>query len=492
MSTKILMNVTPMETRVALVESGFIQNIHIERTTSRSLVGNIYSGKVVRLVPGMQAAFVDIGLARTGFIHVSDVVVGTGHGRADKSISLKKIADHLHDGKKILVQVTRDPLGTKGARLTMHLSVSTRYLVLQPQNKHTGVSQRIDSPLEKARLKQMLAQARVNQSIDDAIGFVLRTAAEGVGLEQVSADIHFLHSVWVDISRSAKTATKVGLLYENLPLHLRTVRDLIDSSVEKILIDDSECLAALQDFCAHHVPKASSLLEHYSGELPLFELHGVEGEIFDALDRRVQLQCGGYLIFDQTEAMTVIDVNTGSFVGKRNQDDNFLKTNLEAVEVLARQLRLRNLGGIIIVDFINMEKGDHRRQVHDALTKSMQGDSALGEIAPFSKLGLIEMTRKRTSESLEDLLCEDCVVCHGRGVIKTAETVCCDIFRKIICDAQSCEKDKLMLHVAASVANRLLNEEAQKFSDLQQSVGKTISVHVELSYNQEHFDLIPF
>jgi ribonuclease G len=251
-------------------------------------------------------------------------------------------------------------------------------------------------------------------------------------------------------------------------------------------------LAALQDFCAHHVPKASRLLEHYSGELPLFELHGVEDGIRDALDRRVELQCGGYLIFDQSESMTVIDVNTGSFVGQRNQDDTFLEINLQAVEVLARQLRLRNLGGIIIVDFINMEKGDHRRQVHDALTKSMQGDSALGEIAPFSKLGLIEMTRKRTSESLEGVLCEDCVVCHGRGVIKKAEAVCCDIFRKIICDAQTCTKDKLMLHVAASVASRLLNEEAQHFFDLQQSVGKTISVEVDLSYSQEHFVLLPF
>ena len=488
----MLVNFTPMETRVALLENGVTQDVYIERAISRSIVGNIYAGKVVRIVPGMQAAFVDIGLERTSFIHVSEVIAGSsGHGREDKSIPPMKIADYLHDGKKIIVQVTRDPLGTKGARVTMQLSVATRYLVLQPHNKHTGVSQRIDKPLEKTRLKQVLAQARASQSMDDSTGFVLRTAAEGIGFEQVSADMRFLYSVWASISRRAKAATTAELLYENLPLHLRAVRDLVRPSVEHILIDNSECLVALQGFCADHVPEVCSLLEHYTGEQPLFELHGVEDGIRGALDRTVELHCGGYLIFDQTEAMTVIDVNTGSFVGKRNQDDALLKTNLEAAEVLARQVRLRNLGGIIIVDFINMEKSDHRRQVHDALKKFMQQDTALSEIAAFSKLGLIEMSRKRTGDSLEGLLCEGCAVCHGRGVIKTAETVCYEIFRKVMSDARTCKNDKLILRVAEPVANRLLNEEATQFFDLQQSVGKIISVRVESSYSQEHFDLMP-
>ena len=364
--------------------------------------------------------------------------------------------------------------------------------MLQPHNKHTGVSQRIENPLEKTRLKQVLAQARANQSMDDSTGFVLRTAAQGIGFEQVSADMRFLYSVWASISRRAKAAASGELLYENLPLHLRAVTELVRPSVEHILIDNSECLVAMQSFCADHVPQVCSLLEHYTGGHSLFELHGVEDEIRGALDRTVELHSGGYLIFDQTEAMTVIDVNTGSFVGKRNHDDALLKTNLEAAEVLARQVRLRNLGGIIIVDFINMEKSDHRRQVHDALKKFMQQDPVLSEIAAFSKLGLIEMTRKRTGGSLESLLCEGCAVCHGRGVIKTAETVCYEIFRKVISEARTCENDKLVLRVAESVANRLLNEEATQFFDLQQSVGKIISVRLELSYSQEHFDLMSF
>ncbi len=424
MSEEILVNFTPMETRVALVENGSIQDIHIERSVNRGIVGNIYSGKVVRVLPGMQAAFVDIGVGRTSFIHVSDIVILDDSGREDNSRSAENIADHLHDGKKIVVQVTKDPLGTKGARLTTRLSVSTRYLVLLPQTDHIGISQLIEDPLERARLQQVLTKALADEDMRNAGGFILRTAAEGTRPDEIAADLRYLKRLWDAISRRAKAATKPELLYEDLPLHLRIVRDLARPSVERIVIDSRKCFQLLQEFCRDYVPEVDGLLECYSGARPLFELHGVEDEIQRALGRRVELKSGGYLIIDQTEAMTTIDVNTGSFVGRREQAETILKTNLEAAATLARQLRLRNLGGIIIIDFIDMEDAEHRRQVHRTLEKIMQRDPARNQITAVSELGLVEMTRKRTRESLERVLCEDCPVCQGRGVVKTAETVC--------------------------------------------------------------------
>ncbi len=490
MSEEILVNFTPMETRVALVENGSTQDIHIERSVNLGIVGNIYAGKVVRVLPGMQAAFVDIGVERTSFIHVSDIVVSKDRGREDQGRTPENIADHLHDGKKIIVQVTRDPLGTKGARLTMQLSVATRYLVLLPQTHHIGVSQLIEDPLERARLQQVLAQALAVEDMCDAGGFILRTAAEGVGAEEIAADLRYLKRLWAAVSRRARAATQAELLYADLPLHLRIVRDLARPSVERIFIDSRECFASLQEFCTDYVPEVAGLLEHYSGERPLFDLHGVEDEIQRALARRVELKSGGYLIIDQTEAMTTIDVNTGSFVGKRNQAETILKTNLEAAAALARQLRVRNLGGIIIIDFIDMEDAEHRRQVHRTLEKLMQRDPARNRITGVSELGLVEMTRKRTRESLERMLCEGCPVCQGRGVVKTAETVCYEIFREIMRDARAYENATLMVLAAQAVVDRLLDEESAHLADLEEFIGKTISLRAEPSYSQEHFDII--
>jgi ribonuclease G len=480
-----------METRVAVVDDGLTQDVYIERRAAVGLVGNIYVGKVKRILPGTQSAFVDIGVERNSFIHISDIVPGSARGQQRKNSQSKDITDYLHDGKKIIVQVTQDPVGTKGARVTMQLSVSTRYLVLQPQAEHTGVSHQIVDSRERARLQQVLAQARESEGLDDTAGFVLRTAAEGVGLEEIASDLRFLQSLWAAISRRAKAATKTELLYEDLPLHLRMARDIFRPSMERVIVDNPACFLSLQNFCADYTPTVKGVLEQYSGEQPLFELYGVEAEIQCALDRRVELGSGGYLIFDQTEAMAIIDVNTGSYIGKRNQCETILQTNLEAVEVLARQLRLRNLGGIIIVDFINMEVAEHRRQVHDALKKAIQHDPAGTQVAGFSKLGLVEMTRKRTRESLEHLLCEGCPVCQRRGVTKTAETVCYEIFRQILRDARSYKGEALVVLVAEPVAACLLNEESGPFSDLQRFVKKTISVRVEQSYKQEHFDIRP-
>jgi ribonuclease G len=489
-SEDILINYTPLETRVALLENGATQDIYIERPVTRGIVGNIYAGKVVRVLPGMQAAFVDIGVERTSFIHVSDIVDINRRGREDKHQPPDTISAHLHEGQKIIVQVTREPLGTKGARVTTKLSVSTRYLVMLVQSRHMGVSQLVEDPHERVRLQEMLAQALSVESMDDTQGFILRTAAEGVGWEEIAADLRFLKRLWAAVSRRARAVTKAELLYAELPLHLRAVRDLARPGVERLLIDSRECFTALQEFCADYVPEVAGLLALHSGEQPLFELHGVEAEIQRALERRVELKSGGYLIIDQTEALATIDVNTGSFVGRRNQDETIFKTNLEAAAALARQLRLRNLGGIVIVDFIDMENVEHRRQVHRTLEKLMQRDPARTKISGVSQLGLVEMARKRTRESLQRMLCEECPVCQGRAVVKTAETVCYEIFREIMRDARAYENDTLMVLAAQSVVDRLLDEESAHLADLEEFVGKRISLRAEPGYSQELFDIL--
>ena len=490
MSEEILVNVTPMETRVAVVDNGATQDIHIERSASRGIVGNIYAGKVVRVLPGMQAAFVDIGAERTSFIHVSDIIGTDSNGREDRSRGSANIGDHLHEGKKVIVQVTKDPLGSKGARLTTALSVSTRYLVLMPHTEHIGISQLIEDAVERERLQQVLEQSLAAEEMSDLGGFILRTAAEGVREEEIRADLRFLQRLWAAVVRRGKAATKPQLLYGDLPLQLRTVRDLARSSVERILIDSHESFIALREFCEDYVPEVSGLLEHYAGERPLFDLHGIEDEIQRALGRKVELKSGGYLIIDQTEAMTTIDVNTGSYVGKRNLEETIFKTNLEAATMLARQLRVRNLGGIIIIDFIDMRDEEHRRQVHRTLDKAMQRDPARSKISGVSELGLVEMTRKRTRESLEHILCEDCPVCQARGVLKTAESVCYEIFREIMRDARAYDNDTLMVLGAQGVVDRLLDEESANVADLEEFIGKAISFRVEPSYSQEHFDIV--
>ncbi|MFV0477177.1 MAG: ribonuclease G [Parahaliea sp.] len=490
MSEEILVNVTPMETRVAVVENGATQDIHIERSLSRGIAGNIYLGKVVRVLPGMQAAFVDIGTERASFIHVADIVPLDDRGREDHARQSDEIRNYLHEGKKVVVQVTKEPIGTKGARMTMQLSVSSRYLVFMPQTDHVGISQRIDDTQERSRLQQVFAQALAQEEMTGSGGYILRTAAEGVGVAELSADLRFLGRLWAAVTRRTKSANKPQLLYEDLPLHLRTVRDLARPGVERIRVDSQESYTALLAFCTEYVPEVAELLECYRGERPLFDLHGVEEEIQRALTRKVDLKSGGYLIIDQTEAMTTIDVNTGSFVGRRNLEETIFKTNLEAATALARQLRLRNLGGIVIIDFIDMEDAEHRRQVQRTFEKAMARDPARNKITGVSELGLIEMTRKRTRDSLEHILCEDCPVCQGRGVLKTAETVCYEIFREILRDARAYDNSELAVLAGQSVVDRLLDEESANVADLEEFSGKTISFRVEPNYSQEQFDIV--
>ncbi|MFT5332419.1 MAG: ribonuclease G [Halioglobus sp.] len=490
MSEEILINVTAMETRVAVVENGLLQDLHIERIANPGIVGNIYSGKVVRVLPGMQSAFVDIGAQRTAFIHVSDIMPLDSEGREDREHQSEVIGDFLHDGKKIVVQVTKDPLGSKGARLSTAVSISSRYLVLMPQSDYIGVSQRINDEAERDRLQQMLREALAAEDMSEQRGFIIRTAAEGAAQEEIRADLRYLKRVWDAVQRRGKAADRPTVLYEDLALNVRAIRDLARSGLDRILIDDQDCYERLQTFCSDYVPEVSPMLSYYDGERPLFDNHGLEDEIERALSRKVDLKSGGYLIIDQTEAMTTIDVNTGSFVGKKNLEETIFKTNLEAAAMLARQLRVRNLGGIIIIDFIDMRNVQHRRQVHRALEKAMLSDPSRNKITGISELGLVEMTRKRDRESLEHMLCEECAVCSGRGVVKSAETLCFEIFRKIMRDAKAYKNGSLMVLAGQGVVDRLLDEESAIVADLQEMLGKTISFRVEPSYNQEHFDIV--
>jgi len=490
MSEEILVNVTPLETRVAVVEQGVLQDIHIERSANRGIVGNIYCGKVVRVLPGMQAAFVDIGEERTSFLHVADVLSLDEQGMEIRERGAENIRATLREGQLLTVQVSKDPLGSKGARLTTQLSVSSRYLVYMPRTPNIGISQQIENDDERSRLRSVLDEALVAENMQSAGGFILRTAAEGAGREEIQADLRFLARLWAAISRRMQRESTPSRLYEDWQLYHRTVRDLARSGLERILVDSGEAFEKLREFCTDYVPELAPLLQHYQGERPLFDLYGVEEEIDRALQRKVELKSGGHLVIDQTEAMTTIDVNTGAFVGRSNQEETAYKTNLEAAGALARQLRLRNLGGIIIIDFIDMRDAEHRRQVLRALEKAMARDYARNVITGVSELGLVEMTRKRTRESLEHVLCEACPLCDGRGTLKSAETVCHEIFREILRDARAYDADTLMVLATQEVVDRLLAEESASVADLAEFTGKNIQFRVEPGYGQEQFDII--
>lgn len=486
MSEEILINITPMETRVALVENGVLQEVYIERTRRRGIVGNIYKGKVVRVLPGMQAAFVDIGLDRAAFIHVAEVA-RPGH-QDPQSEAL--IANLLHAGQSLVVQVTKDPIGTKGARLTTHLSIPSRYLVYMPKTPHVGVSQRIELEAERERLKNLVGQGMSEIAADEQGGFILRTAAEGVGSEEILADIHFLHRVWQAVERRIKRETGICCVYEDLPLFMRSMRDFVRPELEKIRIDSRENFHKLQEFVQEFVPLLENKLEYYPGERPIFDLYSVEDEIQKALGRKVQLKSGGYLVIDQTEAMTTIDVNTGGFVGHRNLEETIFKTNLEAAAAIVRQLRLRNLGGIIIIDFIDMDDAEHQRQVLRLLERCLERDHAKTKLTGVTELGLVQMTRKRTRESLEQIVCEPCHLCQGRGTLKTPESVCYEILRDLLRMDRAYGGEAYLVMAGQAVVDRFLDEESAAVADLELFIGKTIRFQVETLYSQEQFDIV--
>ncbi len=482
MSEQFLINFTPQETRVALLQQGVVQELHIERSSGRGIVGNVYLGKVVRVLPGMQSAFVEIGLERTAFLHVAEIWGEKSGGEA------RPIERILNEGQSLMVQVLKDPIGSKGARLTTQVSFAGRLLVHLPQDRHIGISQRIENETERDSLR---ARIHALAPEDDAGGFIVRTVAEGATDEELASDIAYLRRLWQEIlSRSRGGAAAPALLHEDLDLAQRVLRDLVTRDTESIIIDSRETFQKLDSFVREYVPQISGRLEHYVGERPLFDLYNIEDEIQKALARRVDLKSGGYLIFDQTEAMTTVDVNTGGFVGVRNFDDTIFKTNLEATQTIARQLRLRNLGGIIIVDFIDMDSADHKNAVLAEFSKALARDRTRVTVNGFTQLGLIEMTRKRTRESLAHILCQPCPTCTGRGEVKTARTVCYEILREVLREARQFSAREMRVLAAPVVIDLFLDEESQALAMLSDFIERTVSLHAESGYTQEQFDIV--
>ncbi len=489
MSEEILLNVTPQETRVAIVENGALQEVCIERERSRGIVGNIYKGKVNRVLPGMEAAFVDIGLEKAGFLHVSDIDIGESADDEADAAPRPAINELLREGQTLLVQVVKDPMGTKGARLTTSISVPSRYLVYMPNSSMIGISVKIEDETERERLKSLLESCRAENQIG---GCIIRTAAEGVNEAELKRDIAFLSKLWGSLLEYAEQASPGSMIHEDLPLSIRTLRDMVGSQTTLVKVDSRETFQKMTQFAARYIPDLPAGIEHYPGERPLFDLYNIDDELQRALARQVSLKSGGYLIIDQTEAMTTIDINTGAFVGHQNLEETIFKTNMEASQAIARQLRLRNLGGIIIIDFIDMEHEDHKRQVLKSLEKHLEKDHAKTQICEVSPLGLVEMTRKRTRESLEHVLCETCKTCHGRGSIKTTETVCYEIFREILREARLYDEARQLLVMAnQDVVDRLLDEEAANLAELETFIKMPVKLQVEAHLSQESYDVVP-
>ena len=481
MKEEILVNITPQETRVASMAQGVAQELHVERASLRGLVSNIYVGVVSRVLPGMQSAFIHIGLDRAAFLHVADI---WGHRNGEDSKPIERL---LRDGDRVLVQVIKDPIGTKGARLSTQISIAGRFLVHLPQDSHIGISQRIEDEADRVLLKEKLMQLLPAQQHG---GFIIRTMAETATDAELKSDVDYLRRLWDGIQERAKITSAPALLYQDLDLSLRVLRDFVSDTTERILVDSRETFAKMDAFAREFALPFADRVQHYNGDRPLFDLYGVEEEIERALARRVALKSGGYLIIDQTEALTTVDVNTGGFVGGRSFDDTIFKTNLEAAQVIARQLRLRNLGGIIIIDFIDMDNDSHRRAVLAEFQKALAPDRTRMTINGFTTLGLVEMTRKRTRESLAHILCEPCPMCHGRGEIKTPQTICYEILRELVREARQFDAREFRVLASQKVIDTFLDEESQSLAMLEEFIGKPVKLQVENVYNQEQYDIV--
>ncbi|MGE0873395.1 MAG: ribonuclease G [Burkholderiales bacterium] len=480
---EILVNVTPQETRVAVVCAGQVQELLIERASSRGLVGNIYMGRVARVLPGMQSAFVDIGLERAAFLHVADIHANR-RPNGEAGTPIERI---LAEGQPALVQVTKDPLGTKGARLSTQVSLAGRMLVYLPHDPHIGISQRIEDEAGRALLRERL-QALLPP--DEKGGFILRTLAGGASDAELTADIDYLRNLWRDIRDRSAGATPPQVVYQDLSLAQRVLRDMVSETTAAVRVDSRENHQKLVEFAQSYMPNVAGRLQHYTGERPLFDLYNVEPEIEKALARRVDLKSGGTLVIDQTEALTTIDVNTGGFVGTRTFDDTVFKTNLEAAQAIARQLRLRNLGGIVIVDFIDMDSAEHRDAVLQELRRALARDRTRMTINGFTQLGLVEMTRKRTRESLSHVLCEPCPTCEGRGAVKTAQTVCYEVLREILREHRAFNAREYRVIASQQVIGLMQEEESGSLAMLSEFIGRPVSMQVESGYTQEQFDIV--
>lgn len=483
MSEEILINVTAREIRVALLENGILQELHIEHRLQQGLVGNIYKGRVNRLVPGIQAAFIDIGLERAGFLHISDLnqyemlLAKGSHPHID-------IRDILSPNQEILVQVYKEPLGSKGARLTTLCTIPSRYLVLTPNVFQIAVSQKITDEAERQRLMNLLTPSEIG-------GYIFRTAGESATYEQLKMEQEFLHTLWQEVLLRAKSAKPGTLIYADIPIILRAVRDLAGYKIERIRVDNAQAMQEMREFAQQYVPALAGRIEHYVVKRPIFDVYSIEDELQKALQRKVYLKSGGYLVFDQTEAMVTIDINSGSHLGNQNVEQTIFKINLEAVEVIARQVRLRNLGGIIIIDFIDMTDTLHKEHLLQSLRNALAKDPVRTEVSELTSLGLVQMTRKRTRESLEHVLCVPCPLCQRRGSIKSFTTICYEIFRELIRVAANYPWEGFLILASKETIDYLLEEESTLLADLEAQVGKPIKLQAELSYHQEQYDILP-
>ncbi len=488
MQQDILINWSPQETRVAVVEHGALQELQVERSLERGLVGNVYLGKVARVLPGMQSAFIDIGLDKAAFLHVADLMssINSRHADADMPAPIAQpIEKQLFEGQAVMVQVLKDPIGTKGARLTAQISIAGRLLVFLPQDNHVGVSQKIP-PKQREELRQKV----IGLAGEEGGGFILRTNGEDALDTELAEDIAYLRKTWARIKDASVRKPAASVLHQDLNLLQRVLRDVVVEGTQTIRIDSHEQFGSLKTFAQEFMPATVQKLQHYAGERPIFDLFNIDEDIAKALGRRVDLKSGGYLIIDQTEALTTVDVNTGGFVGARNFDDTIFKTNLEASQAIARQLRLRNLGGIVIVDFIDMTRDSHRDAVLAEFQKQLARDRIKTTVNGFSALGLLEMTRKRTRESLAHQLCEPCSACSGKGVVKTARSVTYDILREILREARQFNPREFRVIASPKVIELFLDEESQHLAGLSDFIGKPVSLQAEAAMAQEQYDIV--
>jgi len=502
MPSEIFINVSTQECRVALVENGSLAEVYIERYRERGIVGNIYKGRVVRVLPGMQAAFVDVGLERAAFLYVAEVLP---HGRSmpvaegeeldpDTNDAPKKwragpdqpaIEDLLRDGQDVIVQVTKEPLGTKGAQITTHITLPGRYLVYMPTFDHIGVSRRIENEKKRAQLRKLVDQMRPEGSG----GFIVRTVSEDHSEADLKADMDYLLKVWDEVQQRSARASSPSIIHRELSLDLKVVRDLYNENVRRVVVDSKEQYRELVSFMKRFMGDGAEKVEHYDGAVPLFEETGVELEIARALERRVWLKSGGYIVIDQTEALTAVDVNTGRYVGRRNFEDTILKTNLEAIKEIVYQLRLRNIGGLIIIDFIDMANEQNRERVFRSLEEELKKDKTKTTILKMSELGLVEMTRKRSRDNLFQALCEPCPYCEGKGYLKSRTTVCYEIFREIWRKEQTLSGRRVNLFVNPEVADLLFNEEREGIEELETKLEIKMEIIVNNSFHQEQFEV---
>lgn len=504
MHKKIIINVSDHETRVALVEEETIAELFIERKGSRDITGNIYKGRVQRVLPGMQAAFVDIGLNQAAFIYVDDVVnhqyvesenyfncdnLGLEKNNIDnqneKTIVKENIENILREGQEVLVQVSKSPIGTKGARITSNISLPGRFLVLMPTSSHIGISRRIEDDVERNRLKDIVLELADKSNM----GYIVRTAAEGINKEKIAYEMGFLKNLWCNIQKKYQTAITPSMLHQELNLSLRAVRDLLIQEAEKLVIDSKKDYDSVLNFLETFNPKLKSSVELYDGKEPIFDSYNLEGDIIRALKKKVWLKSGGYIVIEHTEALVAIDVNTGRYVGKHNLEETILKTNLEAVKEIAYQIRLRDIGGIIIIDFIDMEKKSNQEKVFSALNEAVTKDRSKTHILPISEMGLIQMTRKRTRKPLSRLLCDPCPYCDGEGYVISIKTICYSIYREILRYAVDMTGNRLTLRVNPEVAEYLHGEENRLIPGIEKTIEKQITIYPDDRYHIEAFEI---